>query len=342
MRPERDDADSAHRGPTARRRRTIARLWRDAVAQAARPRVPRRGAPTAGARSRWAEAAAAVDELANGLLALGVRKGDAFAILGRDAARVGALRLRARRSSAPSAPPIYANSSPRDCAYVLEHSDAVGVLVEDEEQRAKVARRGASPHVLTFAELDELARARPRATPPSIRTRSPRPTAAIGEDDLFTFIYTSGTTGPPKACMIRHRNYYAMAAMHRRVDDFAVAGDVMLLYLPLAHNFGRLMHLLGAYAGYTIAFCPDPLRARRGAAGRAADGAAERAAGLREGARGRPRRSSTRPDGREAAAASTGRCGSAARVSELRQRGRPVPPALACSTGSPTGSSTRR
>jgi long-chain acyl-CoA synthetase len=28
----------------------------------------------------------------------------------------------------------------------------------------------------------------------------------------------------------------------------------------MAHNFGRLMHLLGAHIGYTIAFCPDPLR----------------------------------------------------------------------------------
>jgi long-chain acyl-CoA synthetase len=34
----------------------------------------------------------------------------------------------------------------------------------------------------------------------------------------------------------------------------------MLLYLPMAHNFGRLMHLIGAQTGYTIAFCPDPLR----------------------------------------------------------------------------------
>ena len=33
----------------------------------------------------------------------------------------------------------------------------------------------------------------------------------------------------------------------------------MLLYLPLAHNFGRLMHLSGPYVGYTIAFLPDPL-----------------------------------------------------------------------------------
>jgi long-chain acyl-CoA synthetase len=36
--------------------------------------------------------------------------------------------------------------------------------------------------------------------------------------------------------------------------------DVMLLYLPLAHNFGRLMLLTGAHTGYTIAFLADPLR----------------------------------------------------------------------------------
>jgi long-chain acyl-CoA synthetase len=42
------------------------------------------------------------------------------------------------------------------------------------------------------------------------------------------------------------------------VDDFTVSGDVMLLFLPLAHNFGRCMALGGAQMGYTIAFCPDP------------------------------------------------------------------------------------
>ncbi|HYY02560.1 MAG TPA: AMP-binding protein, partial [Gaiellaceae bacterium] len=86
--------------------------------------------------------------------------------------------------------------------------------------------------------------------------------AAIDPDDLFTFIYTSGTTGPPKACMIRHRNYYAMVAKLDDLDDFVVADDTMLLYLPLAHNFGRLMHLTAPYAGYTLAFCPDPYAVR--------------------------------------------------------------------------------
>jgi long-chain acyl-CoA synthetase len=40
-------------------------------------------------------------------------------------------------------------------------------------------------------------------------------------------------------------------------------GDVMLLYLPLAHNFGRLMHLSGPHRGFTIAFLADPLAVAR-------------------------------------------------------------------------------
>ena len=61
--------------------RTIARLWQDAVAaERTQPAYlverDRGWEPVA-----WAEAAAAVEELANGLLSLGVRKGDAFGIL---------------------------------------------------------------------------------------------------------------------------------------------------------------------------------------------------------------------------------------------------------------------
>jgi long-chain acyl-CoA synthetase len=205
----------------------------------------------------WDEAGRAVEELANGLLARGIRKGDAFGILAQTRMEWALFDYALGLIGAVGAA-VYANSSPKDCRYVLEHSDAVGVLVEDEGQRAKVADLGLR-HVLSFAELDEL-RAEGRRFAGEHREALAEAEAAVGEDDLFTFIFTSGTTGPPKACMIRHRNYYEMAATVDRVPEFAVADDVMLLYLPLAHNFGRLMHLLGAHIGYTIAFCPDPLR----------------------------------------------------------------------------------
>jgi long-chain acyl-CoA synthetase len=205
----------------------------------------------------WDEAGRTVDELANGLLALGVRKGEPFGILAQTTLEWALFDFALGLIGAVGAA-IYPNSSPRDCRYVLEHSDAVGVLVEDEEQGAKVADLGLA-HVVSFAELDAL-RARGREFAQAHPKALAQAEAAVDEEELFTFIYTSGTTGPPKACMIRHRNYYEMAAVVDRVEGFAFSDDVMLLYLPLAHNFGRLMHLLGAHVGYTIAFCPDPLR----------------------------------------------------------------------------------
>jgi long-chain acyl-CoA synthetase len=240
-----------------RDQRTIGRLWLEGVARD-------RATPAYLAEGRdgwrevsWAEAATAVDELAHGLLALGLRKGDAFAILGSTRVEWVLFDFALALVGGVTAP-IYANSSPKDCAYIVEHSDAIGILVEDDDQRAKVADLGL-PHLLKFADLDDLrarGRAHAREHPEAVHEAA----GAIDEDDLFTYIYTSGTTGPPKACMIRHRNYYAMVAKIDGLDDFVMDGDVLLLYLPLAHNYGRLKHLAAPYVGYTVAFCPDPLR----------------------------------------------------------------------------------
>ena len=240
---------------TATGTRTIARLWQNAAT--------RDPAATAylveehdGWRAMsWEEAARAVDELAHGLLALGIRKGDAFAILASTRAEWVLFDFALALVGGITAP-IYMNSAARDAAYVAEHSEAVGILCEDDEQRVKVDGLQLD-HVLTFADFPDLrarGREHARAEPDAVA----RAASEIGDDDLYTYIYTSGTTGPPKACMIRHRNYFAMVDSVRQVEDFTVQDDVMLLYLPLAHNFGRCMTLLGAHIGYTIAFCPDP------------------------------------------------------------------------------------
>jgi long-chain acyl-CoA synthetase len=252
-----DEVASETTAPPATGTRTIARLWDDAVSA-------NRGAPAYLVERdgdwhevSWAEAAEGVDELAHGLLSIGIRKGDSFAILGSTTLE-WALFDFALGSIGAVAAPIYANSSPGDCAYVLEHSDAVGVLVEDEGQRAKIAGVPLE-HVYSFADLDGL-RARGRKHASQHPRAVEEAAAQIDEDDLFTFIYTSGTTGPPKGCMIRHRNYYAMCQEAEAANDVLASGDVILLFLPLAHNFGRLVHLLGPYLGFTIAFCPDPLK----------------------------------------------------------------------------------
>jgi long-chain acyl-CoA synthetase len=237
--------------------RTIWSLWQNAIVQErSRPAYLVEGHD--GWREvSWAEAAQAVDELADGLLALGIGKGDAFGILAHTRLEWSLLDFALAQIGAVAAP-IYPSSTPAETCYILEHSSAVGCLVESEADLAKIA--DARPqHVYTVETLDEL-----RSLGREHAARDPgaldRARAQIGDDDLFTFIYTSGTTGPPKACMILNRNYYEMVGTIHQVENFFLPTDVMLLYLPLAHNFGRLMHLLGAHLGFTIAFCPDPRR----------------------------------------------------------------------------------
>ena len=303
--------------------RTIARLWRDAVAQ--------KRAGTAYLVQHddhwhavtWAEAAERVENMANGLLARGVRKGDAFATLARTTLEWALFDFALAQVGAVGAP-VYANSSPQDVAYVLDHSESVGVLCEDDAQAAKVEDERASlprlRHVLTFDDLPALeaegARLQGRASDRSRRGRRGRSTRTISS----RFIYTSGTTGPPKGCMISHRNYYAMASVIDHLPSYVRDDDLMLLYLPLAHNFGRLMHLTGPYVGYTIAFLPDPLQTADALADGAADRAAERPAGLREDPH-RGRRRDRRDDGRQAPARRLVARASGARSASARRRG---------------------
>jgi long-chain acyl-CoA synthetase len=257
-----ETASAAPQAAPTSGRRTIARLWQDAVA--AKRTTPAYLVEDNGgwAEVSWDEADERVRAYANGLLARDVKKGDAFAILAQNdvdwalmdfaLARIGAVGI-----------PIYANSAPRDVGYLLEHSEAVGVVCEDADQLAKVEAVAEDlpnlRHVLTFHDLPGLA-AHGRDFAEANPTALDDATAAIDEEDLYTIIYTSGTTGPPKGCMLRHRNYYAMVSVVDSMEDHYRDDDLMLLYLPLAHNFGRLMLLTGAYVGFPIAFLPDPLR----------------------------------------------------------------------------------
>ena len=243
-------------------RRTVARLWQDAIAQPRSIPAYLVQREDGWEEVSWEQAAERVADYASGLLARGVRKGDAFGIVAQTTLEWALFDIALAQIGAVGAA-IYANSSARDVAYILGHSEAVGVLAQNEDQIAKVERHRAElprlRHVISFADLQALAdegRAYAKEHPDALREAR----EAVEEDDLFTFIYTSGTTGPPKGCMISHRNEYEMVSVGGRLDH-TMADDVMLLYLPLAHNFGRLMHLSGPYLGYTIAFLPDPLQA---------------------------------------------------------------------------------
>ena len=102
---------------------TIANLWRDAVAArhddpAYLHEVDGEWRPVT-----WAEAAQAVEELANGLLAAGIQKGEAFAIIARTSLEWSLFDF-ALASVGAIVAPIYPNSSERDVQSLLRCSSS--------------------------------------------------------------------------------------------------------------------------------------------------------------------------------------------------------------------------
>ena len=74
-----------------------------------------------------------------------------------------------------------------------------------------------------------------------------RRTAGPARDDLATLIYTSGTTGRPKGCELTHRNMLAeVRTVIAILPELLDADGSVLLFLPLAHVFGKVIQCAGA------------------------------------------------------------------------------------------------
>jgi long-chain acyl-CoA synthetase len=213
----------------------------------------------------FAEVGEIVRKLSLGLMELGVAAGDKVSILSNTRPEWTYFDFAALTAGA-TVVPIYQTNSPEECRYVLENSDAKVVVVEDDEQLAKIDHVRASlpklDHViriegsggaLTMDELIERGSERP-ASDWDKRWQS------VSPEDICTFIYTSGTTGPPKGCVISHGNYRAMLDMSDEAEVLE-SGQVTYLYLPLAHSFALLIQLLSFDLGGVLAYWErDPLR----------------------------------------------------------------------------------
>src|SRR3954468_1013149 len=227
-------------------RRTAAELWREAVRNApATPAYLEEG-PEGWSPVSWDEATERIESLARGLLAHGVRHGNSVAVLSRTSVDWILLDW-AIMSIGAVVVGLYPTSSARECVYVLEHSETVLAFAENDEQvRKLVSVRGSLPalrEIVPFDRLDKL-----EAEGRALKHLKPE---AVAEDDLATLIYTSGTTGPPKGCMLTHKNLVTAATKVR--STIGMPGDVVLLFLPMAHSYARLAHQAASHHGATIA-----------------------------------------------------------------------------------------
>jgi long-chain acyl-CoA synthetase len=231
-------------------RRTAPELWRDALSKAPDAPVYLEEGDEGWRPVPWNEAAERIEALGRGLLAHGVRHGDCVAVLSRTSVDWILLDW-AIMSIGAVVVGLYPTSSAKECEYLLAHSEAVLAFTENEEQTHKlVSVRGALPalrEIMPFDLLEKL-EAEGRAS----RHLQPEP---VEEEDLATLIYTSGTTGPPKGCMLNHRNLVTAATRVRETLEHP--GDVVLLFLPMAHSYARLAHQAASHRGATVAAVAD-------------------------------------------------------------------------------------
>jgi long-chain acyl-CoA synthetase len=221
---------------------------------------------------RWAsrtydEVGETVKDLALGLMALGIEKGDKVAILGNTRPEWTYFDFAALTAGA-TVVPIYQTNSPEECEYVLENSDAVAVAVEDEEQLEKIRQvRDRCPkleHIVRMTgrgggaiSAEELVDRGGALNDDAWRERY----ESVTPEDICTFIYTSGTTGPPKGCVISHGNYRAMLDMVVEKNVLGEGEELTYLFLPLAHSFALLIQFGNFELGSSIAYWErDPLR----------------------------------------------------------------------------------
>jgi long-chain acyl-CoA synthetase len=207
----------------------------------------------------YADVGDTVRELAKGLMAIGVEKGDRVSILANTRPEWSYYDF-AALSTGATVVPIYQTNSPEECQYVLQDSEAKVVVVEDEAQLEKVrAVRDTLPnleHVVLMVGSASDAISSEDLVQRGRTLEDSAWTARYGSvtgDDICTFIYTSGTTGPPKGCVISHANYRAMVDMVTS-EDVVSSGDVVYLFLPLAHSFALLIQLAVFEQGSTMAY----------------------------------------------------------------------------------------
>ena len=194
----------------------------------------------------WREYAERVRQVAAGLAAIGVGRGDTVGIMLTNRpeafiADTAALHLGATPFS------IYNTSSPSQIEYLLGHADCRVVITEARFADQVLAAQAAAPGLEHVFVMD--------GEPPGALPFSRLAEAAAGSfdfeanwqavkpDDVAVLIYTSGTTGAPKAVEITHANILAELWMSRDANPQLARVGRYMSYLPMAHLADRCVAL---------------------------------------------------------------------------------------------------
>ncbi len=199
-----------------------------------------------------------IRSVAKGLIAHGIQRGDRVAIMAKTRYEWTILDFAIIYCGAITVP-IYETSSAEQVRWILTDS-ASSILVVESPNLAQLAEPvlpESCREVLVITEdaVANLVHAGRDIPESAVDDRI----AALGPEDVMTLIYTSGTTGNPKGVTFTHGNFMSECAnvvLYARVE-FLRPGGSTLLFLPIAHVFGRMIQFGAIHAGLHLAHCQD-------------------------------------------------------------------------------------
>lgn len=196
---------------------------------------------------------------AKGLIAAGIQIGDRVAIMARTRYEWTILDF-AIWYAGGVVVPIFDTSSAEQIDWILNDSHSVGIIVETPAMKdlVQTVLPSHTPHVWTMTDdvLAILREAGQHISDEEIERRR----NALAPSTLATLIYTSGTTGKPKGVSLTHGNFLAECGnvVQGASELFLKPGGSTLLFLPVAHVFGRMVQIGSIAAGLHMAHCSDP------------------------------------------------------------------------------------
>ncbi|MFM1844390.1 MAG: hypothetical protein RLZ78_470 [Actinomycetota bacterium] len=197
---------------------------------------------------------------AKGLIASGVQIGDRVAIMARTRYEWTILDF-ATWFAGGVVVPIYDTSSAEQIDWILNDSHSVALIVETPAlaELVKPVLPSHTRHVWTMTDdvLAVLREAGKHIGDDEIDRRR----NAVTPSSLATLIYTSGTTGKPKGVQLTHGNFLSECGnvVQGASELFLKPGGSTLLFLPVAHVFGRMVQIGSISAGLHMAHCSDPV-----------------------------------------------------------------------------------